>query len=90
MKKLDSLECIVVSPIIELDGDREPFSPKDRCISLLDKNQVDLEKEMEGLRGKLIELANVKGFSNTEVVELSQLLDQYIVHVQSLMHKRTN
>ncbi|MCM3141095.1 aspartyl-phosphate phosphatase Spo0E family protein [Brevibacillus sp. MER 51] len=45
---------------------------------------------MEGLRGKLIELANVKGFSNTEVVELSQLLDQYIVHVQSLMHKRTN
>ncbi|OUQ88438.1 hypothetical protein B5G50_10710 [Brevibacillus brevis] len=57
-------------------------------MSLLDKNQKDLEKEMEDLRGQLIDLANVKGFSNIEVVELSQLLDEYIVHAQSMMHKR--
>ncbi|MGG4446541.1 MULTISPECIES: Spo0E family sporulation regulatory protein-aspartic acid phosphatase [Brevibacillus] len=87
MKKLDSLECIVVSPIDQLDV--EPLSPKPRCMTLLEKNQEDLEKEMEDLRGQLIDLANVKGFSNIEVVELSQLLDEYIVQIQSMVQKRT-
>ncbi|TKI59278.1 aspartyl-phosphate phosphatase Spo0E family protein [Brevibacillus antibioticus] len=47
-------------------------------MTLLDKSQEDLEKEMEDLRGQLIELAYVKGFSNIEVVELSQLLDELL------------
>lgn len=58
-------------------------------MTLLEKNQEDLEKEMEDLRGQLIDLANVKGFSNIDVVELSQLLDEYIVQIQSMMQKRT-
>lgn len=81
------MERAVFSTMDQLNG--EPLSPKTRCMTLLDKSQENLEKEMEDLRGQLIELAYVKGFSNIEVVELSQLLDEYIVQVQSMMHKRT-
>ncbi|WP_244297165.1 aspartyl-phosphate phosphatase Spo0E family protein [Brevibacillus antibioticus] len=76
MKKLDSLERAVFSTMDQLN--RKPLSPITRCMTLLDKSQEDLEKEMEDLRGQLIELAYVKGFSNIEVVELSQLLDELL------------
>ncbi|MEJ8546208.1 aspartyl-phosphate phosphatase Spo0E family protein [Brevibacillus borstelensis] len=45
-------------------------------------------KIIESLRGQLVKLVQEKGFSNGEVVELSQQLDKYIVQYQNRMKRK--
>ncbi|MEJ8546210.1 aspartyl-phosphate phosphatase Spo0E family protein [Brevibacillus borstelensis] len=51
-------------------------------------NESDLLKMIESLRGQLVKLVQEKGFSNGEVVELSQQLDKYIVQYQNRIKRK--
>lgn len=47
-----------------------------------------INKEIESLRGELVELVNEKGsFNNEEVIQLSERLDRYIAKAQTFMEK---
>lgn len=53
------------------------------------QSESDLLKEIERMREALVELVKRKGFFSSEVVELSQQLDRYIVEAQYRIMKKS-
>ncbi|MEJ8545620.1 aspartyl-phosphate phosphatase Spo0E family protein [Brevibacillus borstelensis] len=53
-------------------------------------NEANLSKIIEALRKQLVELVKEKGLSDSEVVVLSQHLDEYIVQFQVRMSTKSS
>lgn len=54
------------------------------------RNLEDLSDIIEDMREQLVKLAQEKGISNSEVVAVSQLLDEYIVQFQLRMSRKSS
>ncbi|MCM3594083.1 MULTISPECIES: aspartyl-phosphate phosphatase Spo0E family protein [Brevibacillus] len=52
------------------------------------RNKEDLSETIEEMREKLVKLVQEKGISDSEVVVLSQRLDEYLVQFQIRMSEK--